>query len=119
MTKAQQVRSRRMKAMEQDLKKETEKVFSWILDLIDKATDQDYFPHSIRMFLYENDYTLRPIGIKNQEYNLFEVFVKHGREGFFKKLKKTIDQEEGYTAKLDLHTTYWDEKATILEVVIE
>lgn len=119
MTKAQQVRNRRMKAMQQEMKREAEKVFEWILDLIDQATASNYFPKSIRLRLYDKNWIIEPIGIKNAEYELFEFLVQHDRRTFFKQLKKIIEQEEGYMAKLDMDSTYWNEKAIVLEVVIE
>ncbi len=119
MTKAQQVRNRRMKAMNQEMKEEAKKVFEWILDVIDQATARNYFPKSIRFCLYDTESTIQALMIKNTEYELFDFLMQHDRKAFFKQLKKIIEQEDGYTTQLDIDAIYWNAKAILLEVVIE
>ena len=118
MTKAQEVRSRRLEKRQSDLTTRAEKVFYWILDLMDADTEKGYYG-SFMVCLFDGQEQIKSSTLNGTEYDLTEVLLKFDRLAFFSKLKEVVEQEEGYKAILKPFTTFYDSKAILLEIVIE
>ncbi len=119
MTKAQEVRSRRLEKIQSDLTTEAKKIFDWILDLVDENTNTGHFLIPVKVCLFEGQSIIKDSSFNyDKEYDLSEILFKYNRFELFTALKEVIDQEEGYSATLDTDAIFWDAKAIILEVVI-
>ena len=118
MTKAQEVRVKRLEKRQSDLTSQAEKVFDWILDLMDADTEKGYFG-SITVCLFDGQNQIKTIALNGTEYDLTEVLLKFDRLAFFSKLKEVVEQEEGYKAILKPSTIFYDSKAILFEIVID
>lgn len=117
MTKAQQIRSRRLMSIQKELTKEAEKVFDWILDLIDSNTIKgDY--RAIEVFLFYDQYELRTKDGK-KSMDLSNIFLKFNRKQFFTTLKEIIEQEEGFKVDINTEAMIWESKAISCKVFVE
>lgn len=117
MTKAQEIRNRRLEKMQSDITAQAEKVFDWMLDLIDADTKKGYFG-SIEVCLFDGQNKIKHTDF-NSEYDLGNVLLQHDRLAFFSELKQVVEQEEGFKAILKPSATLWDSKCIILQIVIE
>ena len=117
MTKAQEIRTRRLEKLEKSMNTEAEKIFDWILDLMDADTERGYFGE-FRVFLCYDQNEIKT-GHDDVKYDLSQVLLKYDRVKLFTSLSKLIDKEDGFKADLNVNGTIWDEKAIILNVVME
>ena len=118
MTKAQEVRGKRLEKRQSDLTTRAEKVFYWILDLMDADTEKGYYG-SFMVCLFDGQEQIKSSTLNGKKYDLHEDLLKFDRLEFFSKLEEIIDREEGYKAILKPFTTFYDSKAILLEIVIE
>lgn len=121
MTKAQEIRNRRLEKMQSDITAQAEKVFDWMLDLIDADTKKGYFG-SIEVCLFADEHTIRTTdlnGKKGTEYDLSDILLQHDRLALFSTLKKVVEQEDGFKAVLKPTATLWDSKCIIFQIFIE
>ena len=121
MTKAQEVRTRRLKKMQSDITVQVQKVFDWMLDLIDADTKKGYLG-SIEVCLFYDETKIRTSNLSGKEgteYELKDFFLQHDRIEFFSALKKVVEQEEGFKASLNPDSTLWSSKCIIFQIVIE
>lgn len=121
MTKAQSIRNRRLEKIQNDITAQAEKVFDWMLDLIDADTKQGYFG-PIEVVLFDVQDTIKYFdlnGEKGSEYELSDFFLQHDRLNFFSTLKKVVEQEDGFKAILKPDAILWDSKCIIFQIVIE
>lgn len=118
MTKAQEIRNRRLEKMQSDITAQAEKVFDWMLDLIDADTQKGYFG-SIEVCLFDGQNKIKTTALNGTEYDLGDVLLQHDRLVFFSTLKKVVEQEDGFKAVLKPSATLWDSKAIIFQIVIE
>ena len=118
MTKAQQVRSRRLESRQNELTVETKRIFDWILDLIDADTKSGHYG-SIKVCLFYDQDELRTTRLNNEAYDMSKILLKFDRKQIFTKLKEVVEQEEGYKATVDTNATLWDSKAIVFQVVVE
>ena len=104
ISKAQQVRMRRTNAFKRTLFLKLDKIFDWILDIINKKTDErDY--HKLILYIDEYRYLRVLDNEKKREdnygcYDLRKILSEYDEEFFVEKLKKKIEDEEGYKVKL-------------------
>lgn len=120
MTKAQKIRSKRLSALEKALESEAEKIFNWILDLMDADTKRGYFgPMEILLWYDQNGIKTPNNGIQYTVYDLSEVLLKYDRVKLFTVLDKLINEEDGFKSDLSLNAERWESKAIILKVTIE
>ena len=117
MTKAQEIRSKRLEKFNISINAEAQKIFDWILDLMDADTERDYFG-SCEVFLWYGQSKIQT-NHEDVEYDLTEVLLQYDRVKLFNSLTKLIDKEEGFKADLNLDGNLWGEKAIILSVVME
>lgn len=118
MTKAQQVRIRWLQKYNAAINVEAQKIFDWILDLIDANTQKGYYG-SLDICLY---YGEDEIIVKCQEeakYNLVDILLRYDRKKIFTSLCNLINKEQGFVATLNLNDCYYDAKAITLSIVIE
>lgn len=119
MTKAQEIRNKRLEKMQSDITAQAEKVFDWMLDLIDADTKKGYFG-SIKVYLFDGEHTIKTTPFGDRTYNLGDTFLlQHDRLAFFSTLKQVVEQENGFKAVLEPSAIFYDEKAILFEVVIE
>lgn len=121
MTKAQEIRNRRLEKMQSDITAQAEKVFDWMLDLIDANTQKGYFG-PIEVVLFNGQSTIKTIalsGKKGTEYELGDVLIQHDRFAFFSKLKEIIEQEDGFKVNFYPDASYYDSKCISFQIVIE
>lgn len=118
MTKAQQVRSRRLESIQNELTEEAKKVFDSILDLIDADTKKGHYG-TIEVCLFYDQYELKTTGYCNKVYDLSTILHKFDRQQFFTILKEVVEQEEGFKAVIKTDATVWDSKAIVFQVVVE
>ncbi len=121
MTKAQEVRRRRLDAIQKDITAQAEKVFDWILDLIDANTQKGHFG-MVEVCLFEGQDIIKTTnfnGKKGTEYDLGFFLLLHDKLELFEKLKEVVDKEEGFKSVLKPNATLYDSKAIIFQVVID
>ena len=121
MTKAQQIRNRRLEKMQSDITVQAKKVFDWMLDLIDANTERGFFG-PMEVCLFDDQYTIKTTslsGKKDTEYELCDFLLHHDRLAFFSTLKKIVEQEDGFKANLQPDAIFWDSKCIMFEIVIE
>ena len=119
MTKAQEIRNRRLEKRQNDITVQAEKVFDWILDLIDADTQKGYFG-SIKLCLFDDQHTIKTTAFDGNTYDLGDTFfLQNDRLAFFSTLKQVVEQEDGFKAVLETSAIFYDEKAILFEVVIE
>lgn len=121
MTRAQEVRNRRLEKIQSDITAQAEKVFDWMLDLIDAHTKKGYFG-SLEVCLFDNQYIIQTTdlsGKKGTEYNLRNVLLQHDRLAFFSTLKKVVEQEDGFKAVLRPNAVLYDVNCIVFQIVIE
>lgn len=116
MTKiAQEIRENRKKMIDQEISEEAEKIFNWILDLIDEDTKNKRF-RDLNLYMRDDESTLSAENGTN--YNLSNFLLRHDRNRLFEVLKELIDSNEGFTAKFT-HTTFWDSPCIKFTIVID
>ena len=104
ISKAQQVRMRRTNAFKRTLFLKLDEIFDWILDIINKKTDErDY--HKLILYIDEYRYLRVLDNEKKREdnygcYDLSKILSEYDEEFFVEKLKNKIEDEEGYKVKL-------------------
>ena len=121
MTKAQEIRNRRLEKMQSDITAQAEKVFDWMLDLIDAHIQKGYFG-SIEVCLFDGQHTIKTTALSGEEgteYELGEVLLQHDRLAFFATLKRIVEQEDGFKAVLKPDAIFFDSKCIMFEIVIE
>lgn len=118
MTKAQQVRGRRLASIQNELNEETKKVFDIILALIDAGTNKGYYG-ATEVCLFYDQYELKTPGYLCNVYDLSTILHKFDRLQFFTSLKEIVEQEEGFKAVIKTDATVWDSKAIVFQVVVE
>ena len=117
MTKAQQVRTRRLQKQDAAIKVEAQKIFDWILDLMDANTEKGYYG-SLDIILYYGDHEIFPEGKEEEKYNLRDILLRYDRRTLFNTLYNLINDEEGFVARLNLNDCYYDSKAITLSILI-
>ena len=115
--KAQEIRKNRKAMIDQEISAEAEKIFNWILDLIDADTEKNCF-RDFKLYLFDDELTLRTEGLKGTEYNLNDFFLRHDRIELFEVLKEIIEREEGFTANFK-RTKFWDYPCIMFKIVID
>lgn len=121
MTKAQEIRNRRLEKIQSDIIAQAEKVFDWMQDLIDADTKKGYFG-PIQVCLFDNEHIIQTIdlsGKKGSEYDLGDFLLNHDRMVFFSTLKKVVEQEEGFKATCFPNAILWNSKCIIFQIVIK
>ena len=104
LSKAQQVRMERSMAFKRTLFLKLDEIFDWILDIINQKTDErDY--HKLILYVDEYRYLRVLDNEKKREdnygcYDLRKILSEYDEEFFVEKLKKKIEDEEGYKVKL-------------------
>lgn len=107
MTKAQEVRQRRLDSIQAD-RDEALKVFEWLLDVLDKRTaKKDYSPLEVSF----DGYYIRPAD--HDSYNVHDC----GMKAIYDYVKDMFNNEEGYSA-VSLEPTGRD-RCFNLRIVIE
>lgn len=99
---------------------EAERVFDWILDLIDENTKRGYFV-PLKVFLPYDGYEIQTIGIigwKNT-YLLDSAVFEHGRTEFFSTLKKVVERKKNFEADINPRATFQGKKGIIFKIVVE
>ena len=115
--KAQKIRRERLEMLNQGITTEAEKIFDWILNLIDEDTKKKYFG-SVAVCLFEGQTILKTKSLNGTEYDLTEALLRYDKIKIFKSLKKVVESEKGFKAILKLNDTFYDSKAIIFEVFI-
>ena len=118
MTKAQKIRSKRLKKLDEAINAEAEKIFDWILDLMDVNTEKGYFG-GVDLFLWDDKSSIKELHNEEVTHDLTDVLLKYDRNKLFTTLAKLIDNEEGYKVTLNLNAYIWESKAILLSVVME
>lgn len=121
MTKAQEIRNRRLEKVQNDITVHAKKVFDWMLDLINSDTQKGYFG-PIEVVLFDDQSTIKTTalsGKKGIEYELGDVLIQHDRLAFFSTLKKIIEQEDGFKVNFYPDALYYDSKCIRFQIVIE
>ena len=120
MTKIQKIREKRLKktsGSQNDITTQAEKVFDWLLDLIDDDTEREFFD-SIEVDLFEDLCTIKITTLSGKcEFDNF--FLQYNVGEFFSTLRKTIEQEDEFRVIPNLEDTSYDSKCTLFEIVIE
>lgn len=129
MTNAQQVRSKRLEKINSDIREiidirdisdikvEIQKIFDWILDILDKDTEQKFFG-PIEIFLWDAQDTIKT-NRSRAEYDVTPILCRYNSGDLFFTLKRVIEEEEGFKAELNLNASVWDENAIMLKIVVE
>ena len=115
MKKAQEVRSRRLESLKNELNVEAEKIFDWLLDLMDEKTKKGEYEAIEVYSFYDGDEIRCTYG---KTYNLSKLLKKYSITQVFFKLEEVVEREEGFVATLDFKATKWDSKAITLKVSI-
>lgn len=114
MTKAEEIRSRRMAAIE-ELKNEAQNAFEWILKLLDaKTAEFEFGPLVVYAYITEEHKVRMEVGgavYKSGTMNISSAKV------LLQSIKEVIDAEDGYSAELCDSTGYHDVER--LRVVIK
>ena len=118
MTKAQQVRTRRLQKYDATITLEAQKIFDWILDLMDANTEKSYYG-SLDIFLYYGNDEIKVKCQKEAKYNLGDILLRYDRRNLFTTLCNLINNEDGFVARLNLNDCYYDSKAITLSILIE
>ncbi len=122
MTKAQEVRQRRIERRQHDLTVVAEGIFDWILDLIDLDTKKGYLD-STKICLFKGEKKLR--NIYGSEYKVYSIYdlseplKKFNKIEIFSKLKEVIENEDGYEVDLNRSAVFWDSTGILLEVFVK
>ena len=117
MTKAQQVRSKRLEKIHKTDDAEAQKIFDWILDLMDADTKKGYLG-PIEVFMWYDRFHIQT-NHSSATYDLSKVHLEYDRVTLFTKLYQLINKEDGFKATLAVNGTLWYEKAIVLNVFIE
>ena len=119
MTKAQEVRERRLEALKDDYFTEAEKIFSWILDLIDQDTEKKVYG-TVSICIFEDESEINTMPLDGKAYQLNHFLSTHDKLQLFSTLKELINKEEGYkVVDFRPNTTYYDVKAMTLEISVQ
>ncbi len=116
MTKAQEVRRRRLESLENELNVEAEKIFDWLLDLMDEKTKKGEY-EAIEVYSFYDGDEIRYAYEKT--YNLSKLLRKYSISIIYIKLKEVVEREDGFIATVDFKATKWDSKAITFKVGIE
>ena len=117
MTKrAEEVRKNRKQMIEQDILREAEDIFNWILDLIDSDTNAKNF-RNVKLYLFDDQFSLKTEDLDGTEYNLKDFLLIYDKTKLFEVLKEIIEKEEGFTAEIT-NTIVWSSPCILFKVVI-
>lgn len=117
MTKAQEVRIRRLQKYKAAIAEEAQKIFDWILDLMDANTEKGYLG-SLDVYLYYDEQEIKVKCQEKAKYNLAKVLLQYDRVKLFTCLCDIINKEQGFLAKLNTKDCYYDSNAITLSIVI-
>ena len=78
MTKAQEVRIRRLQKYKAAIAEEAQKIFDWILDLMDANTEKGYLG-SLDVYLYYDEQEIKVKCQEKAKYNLAKVLLQYDR----------------------------------------
>ena len=134
MTKAQEVRSRRLsirqkkeKEKEKLLTEEVEQIFAWILKLMDQETQSG--EDDVTLVFSKNNQDKNSLWYHTwyapyyRRYDLSEILQYFNKKQIFTELKKVIEKEEGFRATVKYEVVMGDYvkefSATTLTIVIE
>ena len=118
MEKAQQVRKRRLQKYDATVNVEAQKIFDWILDLMDADTESGYLG-SLGIFSYYDEHEIRVKYQEKTKYNLTDVHLSFDRKRLFSSLFNLVNNEQGFVATINFDDTYYDSKAITLNISIE
>lgn len=121
MTKAQEVRNRWLESSQTDLTTQAEKVFDWILNLIDADIQKGFF-RPIEVCLFDDQHAIRTTDLSDTQYDLGSFLLRHQhphwRLDLFLTLQKMIEKEDGYFVLLLSDTILYDAKCILLQVAL-
>ena len=111
------------------LNAEVEKVYGWILDIIQEKNYKELVSLSEQFTFYmyddqnfiQHDGLIVDVGKKLDLYDFIfksETVLGRGRKELFKKLKTVVESVEGYEVKVDYNGSYYDSKAILFEITI-
>ena len=104
-TKAQEVRKKGQQHNDQFITQQAQKIFDWILDLMDENLNKNYLGE-ITLSLKADGYAIRPLS-NEPSFSLLIFLSQYGtnairmRIPLFQQLKKIVEQEEGFEVSLD------------------
>lgn len=117
MLDPKEVRKRRQEAIQQSkikrqdmLMEEAQKIFQWILELIDENTKKGHYC-SVTVMQYDNSNYIKGCG-DNYE-------CRFAREEIFPIICEVINAEDGYHAEYNKNAVYYDENAWSISVTVE
>ena len=116
MIKAQQVRLRRLQKYNAAINVEAQKIFDWILDLMDANTEKGYYG-SLDIFLYYGDHEIN-VEQEKAKYNLVDILLRYDRKKLFTSLCDLINKNQGFVADLNLNDYHHKSKAITLSISI-
>ena len=121
MTKAKEVRTKRLEKknqeLEKELTKEVEKIFDWILDLMNDYTDRNLF-ETLELTFWKDNFKIMATHEETYDINGI-VVLHHGLEKICTRLCECFNREEGYVTNLNLNDKSWDVPCITLEINIE
>ncbi len=118
MTKAQEVRSRRLEKRSDGITAEAEKIFSWILDLMDEDTERGY-NGSLEILLYDHETIIKKATLDGKEYDATEAVLKYNRYTLFATLATVVKREDGFDGKFMPYARYEGRRCIMFNVVIK
>ena len=120
MTKAQKIRNERIKAININLEKRDQKVFDWILDLIDADTkNKNFLPIELYIFNEKGSVKFIAANAKNNEYSFDKQLIFCDILKFITKLKDVIEKEEGFYVFVEPDVYFGYSQNIILKVFIK
>ena len=121
MTKAQEVRRRRLEKRSEGLTTEAEKIFSWILNLMSEDTSEGYLG-ALNLILRADTTKIRKIEMlrkADETYDATSAILKYGRFALLEELENIVNREDGFEGKFTPHDIYDDKEYIIFRVVIK
>ena len=118
MKKAQQVRTRWLQKYDAAINVEAQKIFNWVLDLMDANTEKGYFG-SLDIFSYYDEHWIRVKCQKEAKYDLTDVLLQFDRKKLFIALHNLINNEQGFVVTTNFDDIYYNSKAITLNIEIK
>ena len=118
MTKAQEVRLERLKKRSEGITGEAEKIFNWILDLMDRDTKNGYYG-SLAILLFDDQTIIKKATLDGEKYDVTKTLISYSRQELFEKLLEVVNREDGFEGQLDLNARFYEEKCIMFMVVIK
>lgn len=124
MTKAQEVRNRRLKKKQAEITSQAKTLLDWILSKSNENTEEVKL-NSFKLFLPDNSCEIRLIEFKNWTSGLDYLgpgslldddILKYNRLEFFGALKELVEKEENYKATIRNNAFFEGEEGTIFQV---